>query len=165
MVDGGDFAWKTARLTADRLPQQRRKAELQLKAFTDLGIDGMVPGQADLALGVDWLKAAAAAVDAPLLAANLTCGGSAPFPATRRVTRDGITLGIVGVMSKKDAAPSGCSIDPPIAAVKAGIAALDDHTCEVAFGVPVVAAPYVAVCRVALRRIGMLVAETKEVTP
>jgi len=42
---------------------------------------------------------------------------------------------------------------------------LGNHSCEVAFGVPVVAAPYLAVCRVALRRIGMLVAETKGATP
>lgn len=45
------------------------------------------------------------------------------------------------------------------------IAALGDHSCEVAFGVPVVAAPYVAVCRVALRRIGMLATETRGVSP
>jgi hypothetical protein len=51
-VDAGNFAWKSGQITADRLPQQRRKAELQLDAFALSGIDGVAPGVGDLALGV-----------------------------------------------------------------------------------------------------------------
>jgi hypothetical protein len=36
---------------------------------------------------------------------------------------------------------------------------LDDGRCRVGFGVPVVAAAYLAVCRVALRRIATLAAQ------
>jgi hypothetical protein len=124
-VDAGNFAWKSGQITADRLPQQRRKAELQLDAFALSGIDGVAPGVGDLALGVEWLKAAAAQRDVPLLAANLTCGGQAPFERWRQVERDGISIGLVGLLGDQRKV-EGCAISDPVAAAAEAAAALSD---------------------------------------
>lgn len=51
-----------------------------------------------------------------------------------------------------------------LAATDHVVRALDERRCEVAFGVPVIAAPYLAVCRVALQRIETLATERPGVT-
>ncbi len=53
VVDAGDFAWKSPHISTARLPQQRRKAQLQLEAFGLVGIDGLTPGDGDLVLGAN----------------------------------------------------------------------------------------------------------------
>ncbi|MFT5682682.1 MAG: hypothetical protein ACI8RZ_003606 [Myxococcota bacterium] len=124
-VDAGNFAWKSGKITAERLPQQRRKAELQLDAFALSGIDGVAPGVGDLVLGVEWLKEAASKRAVPLLAANLTCGGEAPFERWREIERDGISIGLVGVLASSRKV-SGCVVSDPVAAMNEAVAALPD---------------------------------------
>ena len=124
-VDAGNFAWKSGRITDERLPQQRRKAELQLDAFALSGIDGVAPGVGDLVLGVDWLKQAAAKRGVPLLSANLTCDDEAPFERWLQVDRDGISIGLVGVLSEKRKV-SGCAVSDPEAALREAAAAMPD---------------------------------------
>ena len=124
-VDAGNFAWKSGQLPAERLAQQRRKAQLQLDAFVLSGIDAVAPGVGDLALGVDWLKAEAAQREVPLLAANLTCGDEQPFERWRLVERDGISVGLVGVFGDKRKI-EGCVTSDPVEAVTAAAAALSE---------------------------------------
>lgn len=124
MVDGGDFAWKSATIPDQRLAQQRRKGQLQLDAFALIGIDGMVPGDGDLALGLDWLTGEVTRTRAPMLAANLTCGGQAPFPSSRRVEKGGVTLGIIGVLGEGLRVPEGCAVSPAQEAVRDAVAEL-----------------------------------------
>jgi hypothetical protein len=86
------------------------------------GIDAVAPGAGDLALGVDALRA----YDLPWVAANLTCGSDAPFPASRAVARagtDGKELGVrfVGVVGPTARVP-GCQVGDPAAAVRGDIA-------------------------------------------
>jgi len=124
-VDAGNFAWKSGAITSERLPQQRRKAELQLDAFALSGIDGVAPGVGDLVLGVEWLKEAAAQRQIPLLVANLTCDDQAPFEGWRRVERGGISVGLVGVLSERRSV-TGCTTSDPIAALEAAARDLSD---------------------------------------
>lgn len=123
-VDGGDFAWTAPQLPERRAAQQRRKAQLLLDAYALSGMDAMVPGDGDLALGVEWLAAEAARTGAPFVAANLTCAGAAPFPATRRVERGGVTLGFVGLLGTSLSVPDGCAVADPVPAAEAAVAAL-----------------------------------------
>ena len=55
VVDAGDLMWKSKSLPKTRLAQQRQKALLQLDIYADGGMDAMVPGEADLALGLPWV--------------------------------------------------------------------------------------------------------------
>ena len=108
-------------IPADRLSQQRRKGQLQLDAFSLVGMDGMVPGDGDLALGPDWLAAEVSRTGVPMLAANLSCGGEAPFAPARTVARDGITLGIVGLLGASVKVPDGCEVADPRTSLEAAL--------------------------------------------
>ena len=108
--------------SAAELEQRRAKAELIARSFTLGGIDAMALGAADWSLGTDWVKALAEANDLPILAANLTCGGTAPYPATKKVEVGGISVGIVGVTTGP---VEGCEVSDPVAAVRAARPSLE----------------------------------------
>ncbi len=119
VLDGGDLIWKTARTSDKRIAQQQRKGQLQLWSLTSAGIDGMVPGQGDLAMGLDWLQDQAREFNAPYTAANLVCNGERPFPASQSAELDGLAITIIGILSEQDTVPKGCSVLPPAPAVTA----------------------------------------------
>jgi 2',3'-cyclic-nucleotide 2'-phosphodiesterase (5'-nucleotidase family) len=104
VVDAGDLAWKTETIAANRLDQQRAKAALQFKAYALAGIDAMVPGDGDMALGLDWLAEQATQHSLPYVAANLVCEGLA-MPSSRIVERDGVRIGFIGVVGPGQAGP------------------------------------------------------------
>ena len=110
-------------IPAPNVPQQQLKGELIAKSMALGGIDAMTPGEGDLALGVDWYLALVKAQNLPVISANLTCGGVAPFPAMRKVERGGVSLGFTAVIAP-ELAPSGCEASDPTQAVKAAITAL-----------------------------------------
>jgi len=111
--------WRASRLSDSRLAQQQRKGKLQLESLTARGIDAMVPGAGDLALGLGWLQEQAVAAKVPYVAANLTCGEVRPFPALRTVDKSGVKVAIIGVLSPNDSVPEGCAVGDPEEAVKA----------------------------------------------
>ena len=100
MVDGGDLGWKSHKVPKVRKEQQRLKAVLQNKSYALSGIDAMVPGEGDIALGWKWLKKQTERHELPMIAANLSCEGAALFPPSRVVERGGVRLGFVGVLGE-----------------------------------------------------------------
>ena len=96
-------------------PQQQIKAKLIADAFLLTGVDAVLPGAGDLALGLDFVKG----LPLPWVAANLDCGGENPFPASRVVTREGMRVAFIGVAGKTS---KGCTATDPIPAVRAAIA-------------------------------------------
>ncbi len=120
MVDAGDLTWKRAQIEPNRVLQQQRKGELQHASVALTGIDAMVPGEADLALGLPWLTAQATRHALPFVAANLTCDGVAPFPASRTVSRGGVEIGFVGVIDP-DLVSGTCAASDPKQAVRAAV--------------------------------------------
>ena len=137
MVDGGDLGWKSHKLPKAKKEQQRLKAVLQYKAYALSGVDAMVPGDGDIALGWKWLKGQAERYEMPLVAANLSCGGEAPFPASRVVQRDGVTLGFIGVLGD-NLRTAKCSVSDPTEAARAAVASLGevDQVVVLAHGAP-----------------------------
>jgi len=136
-VDGGDLSWKSARLPKVRKEQQRKKAALQHESYALSGIDAMVPGEGDISLGWKWLKRQVERHELPMVAANLTCGGSAPFPATRVVERDGVRLGFVGVLGT-GLIKESCQVSDPEAALKSALESMGevDQVVVLAHGKP-----------------------------
>lgn len=126
MLDGGDLMWRSTRLSDRRLAQQQIKGKLQLSSLTERGIDAMVPGAGDLALGLGWLTDMASATGAPYAAANLTCDGTAPFPATRAIDIDGLKVVVAGVLATTDQVPEGCEVSEPEQALTAALAPITD---------------------------------------
>lgn len=115
-------------MPAARLPQQRRKAELQLAAFGKGGMDALLPGDGDLALGAAWLQAAAAQAGVPLVLANVQCEGAAPFAPAAVVERGGVKTVVVGLMAERARLPRGCvasKAQPALEAVLASAGAVD----------------------------------------
>lgn len=122
MVDAGNLYWKSGRLTSQERPQQLEKARLLAASVSASGIDAMLLAQGDLALGVDTVRSLAQEFSLPYVATNLDCGGG--FLATERViTRDGMTVGVLGVVNDKLTWP-GCTVSDPQAALRAGLARL-----------------------------------------
>ncbi len=87
-------------------------------------MDALVPGPGDLALGPAWLMGAAEAAGVPLVAANLSCTGAPALPGARVVERDGLRLGIVGVLDPDAPVHPSCSVAPPGPAAAAALEAL-----------------------------------------
>lgn len=93
----------------------------------------MLPGAGDLALGFATVRELVAAHDLPYVAANLECDRTHPFPASRRVTRGGVDVAIVGVVGNaiKD---DSCRATEPVAALKAAVEGLDADVIVVLSG-------------------------------
>ncbi len=121
MVDAGDFAWKSPRVPAQRLPQQQRKAKLQLDAFGMVGMDALTPGDGDLALGPGWLAARAAEAGVPLVLSNVSCDG-AELPRAVRVRKGEVDVVVVGILGPSLRVPAGCSVTPPAEALRDALA-------------------------------------------
>lgn len=128
VVDAGDLTWKSTSLSEIRIEQQRTKAALQFDVYASGGIDAMVPGEADLALGVEWLSAAASKYELPYVAANLRCKGWT-LPPGRVVERDGVRVAFIGVVGPKNSGTCGASSTVP--AVSAAVKALGDADVHV----------------------------------
>jgi predicted CXXCH cytochrome family protein len=101
--------------------QLRLKAELVADAWKIAGIDAVALGARDWTLGSDWLRDLAARDELPVLAANLKCGGEAPFPASKVLEAGGKRIGVIGLTN---GAPDGCEVSDPLVATAAAIAAL-----------------------------------------
>lgn len=118
MVDGGDLLWSSIRLPEPKVEEAKVKAELIAESLALAGIDAMVPGKNDFALGMERLKDYQQRLKLPYVAANLVCDGKAPFEATRVVERDGWRVTFVGVVPEGDEI-EGCVASEPFAALKA----------------------------------------------
>jgi predicted CXXCH cytochrome family protein len=125
VADGGDLGWKSHTLPKAKREQQRLKAELQLKAYALSGLDAMVPGEGDLALGWRWLVRQVAQHEIPMIASNLSCGGEVLFPPSRVVQREGVSIGFVGVLGE-GMAPKPCTLADPVSSVKAAVEAMGE---------------------------------------
>lgn len=76
----------------------------------DAGLDGMALGEHDWWLGADFVRALVEQRELPVLAANLSCGASRPFPAGRVVERGGQRIALVGITTGEVA---GCVVEDP----------------------------------------------------
>lgn len=126
VVDAGDLGWKASKLSSAVARQQRYKLDLQLHAFAIAGIDAWTPGEGDLALGIDAVRTTAAAHDVPVVAANLRCEGTVPFPSGTVVQRGGVRVGFVGLIEPDllGSGLDGCSAQPVLPALRSALAEL-----------------------------------------
>ena len=123
-VDAGNWSWRNADIALPQREQQRVKGELVAGSFSATGLDAALAGIGDLALGLDWLSGLSSRSQLPLLNANLRCGESEPFPGSKKVERDGVTVGIIGVIGVGKRVPEGCSLGAPIEAIQEELALL-----------------------------------------
>jgi hypothetical protein len=123
VVDGGDsLAPQQSKL--DRggdLAQRRAKAELIADAYRDGGLDAMALGESDWALGAPFVRELVRSRDLPIVAANLTCGGVAPWPGGRVVSAGSWRIGVVGVTLGE---VEGCEVGEPVPALARAVAEL-----------------------------------------
>ena len=123
VVDAGNLAYGDGAMSVDRLPQQREKARILLDGWKLGGVDAMVPGEGDLALGIEWLKAEVRARELPMIAANLHCEGKEPFPGGVRVQAGEISIAVIGVLGQGTEVGS-CMLSDPIEGLSSALAAL-----------------------------------------
>lgn len=131
VVDAGDSLMVAPKTAMDErsLTQRQLKATLIADSFALAEIDAMALGAMDWTLGGDWVRALVRDKELPVLAANLTCGGEAPFPASRVVERAGRRFGIIGVTAGE---VEGCEVGDPIPAIRSALDALGEVDVSVA---------------------------------
>ena len=95
--------------------QRRIKARLIAESWAIGGMDAMALGEADWQLGTDFVREIVADSSLPLLAANLVCGGSKPYPSAKVVDLEGMRIGIIGVTVGQI---EGCETTDPVAAIR-----------------------------------------------
>ncbi len=120
VVDAGNLYAGKAVLRAEDQAQQVEKARLQAAAYALAGVDAMLPGAGDLALGLPTVRELATTHALPYVAANLECERERPFPASLRVERGGYSFLFVGVVGNTIKEPT-CRATEPIAAVRAAL--------------------------------------------
>ena len=108
---------------------QLARADVVAQAFQLGGIDAMALSADDWKLGKAALLTTVQARSLPVLAANLTCGGEAPFAASLVVTRGERRIGIVGIT---DGEVPGCRVSKPGPALQAAVQGLGDVDVVVA---------------------------------
>ena len=121
VVDAGDLMWKSKTLTTSRMAQQRVKGRLQLEALALGGVDAMVLGDADLALGLDWIGQQVRDLELPYVATNFSCAG-VEMPAYRRVEVGELRVGVLGVMGREQAGV--CTFKAVVPAVNQALTAM-----------------------------------------
>lgn len=119
VVDGGDLFWKSRVIRERDLSQRRLKAQTQAELLAEQGMDAMVPGDGDLALGID--EYVAMTQEMPVLAGNLSCG-THTWPLTRVVPVGGKKVGVIGVTGEIH--PACTLTQDPVEAVQAGVTQL-----------------------------------------
>ncbi|MDP2304592.1 MAG: multiheme c-type cytochrome [Pseudomonadota bacterium] len=122
VVDAGNLFAGKAVIRAEERDQQVAKARLLAQAYALAGVDAMLPGAGDLALGLPTVRELATAHTLPYVAANLECGGERPFPAYLHFERGGQSFTVVGVMGNSQKEPT-CHVTEPAAAVRAALEA------------------------------------------
>lgn len=106
---------------AGDMEQRQIKAELIAGAFAASQTDAISLGATDWALGVDYVRKLVTEHDLPVLAANLTCGGEAPYPGSKVVEAGGKRIGIVGVT---DGEVEGCELGDTVEALQRAVSEL-----------------------------------------
>lgn len=87
------------------------------------GLDAMAIGGHDWKLGARWVVDHLVQAQAPVLAANLWCGGQQPFPGEKVVTVGGKRLAFVGLALGEPG--DDCEIRDPVSALDNALAGLD----------------------------------------
>jgi len=110
VVDGGNaLLVREAKPGRPGWDQEVVKAEIVAEGYAAGGIDAMAVGDRDWDLGLPKVLALRDAYGLPILAANLSCGGKRPFPASKMVEVGGRRVGIVGFTSGE---VPGCVVEP-----------------------------------------------------
>jgi 2',3'-cyclic-nucleotide 2'-phosphodiesterase (5'-nucleotidase family) len=99
------------------------------------GIDAVGLGPSDLALGWTDLHRILTAHELPVVADNLTCDGAKPFPASKVVTRGGVTVGFVGAyVGTLPPEAATCTVEDPQLSTASAVSALQQVDVVVALG-------------------------------
>jgi len=125
VIDAGDSLMGLGKTAHDdrSMTQRQVKATLIADGLAVSEIDAMALGAADWKLGSDWLRRLVAEKQLPVLAANLRCGGDAPYPASKIVERGGRRFGVIGITLGE---VEGCEVGDPVPALRAALDALGE---------------------------------------
>jgi 2',3'-cyclic-nucleotide 2'-phosphodiesterase (5'-nucleotidase family) len=119
---------------------QKNMAEVMMRAYGAMGMDGVTPGKAELSLGYAWLKAQGKTQGVDWLCANLRGPRGKRLGVPRKLVQTGgVKLGLTGVVDLATAQPEvqkklkelGFRTTSPEAAVKAQLRALKREGAEV----------------------------------
>jgi hypothetical protein len=134
VLDSGDLLARDGRLSDGAREAAEIKGDLILRSYAYSGIDGMTPGDGDLALGLDWLVTKAGEHQLPYVCANLQReDGSAPFEPWRVVEKGEMKIGLFGVTGGI-ASCEGCAVTDAVAAATAAVADLQGEGCHQIIG-------------------------------
>lgn len=88
------------------------------------GLDALLPGPYEYALGVERLKAIAKAAKFGFVATNVTENKKEIFPSSLVLNKGDLKIGILGIVSPKGKFPKGVEVENPKAAITRALAGL-----------------------------------------
>ncbi len=90
-------------------------ADLQAKAYSDVGYDVIHNGYVDYALGLEYLKELQRNYDLPFMSSNvLDKNGNSPFPTYRIIESGGKRVLVTGVIAKPPALNESITLSDPV---------------------------------------------------
>ena len=110
VVEAGNFAAKTPKVSQGSLPQQRIKAKLQMEAFALSQTDVIGVGEKDLGVGVDWFFTEALRYELPIIASNLECE-TGTLAKKKEFIVDGLHIHFYSLINATQKI-AGCTISP-----------------------------------------------------
>jgi 2',3'-cyclic-nucleotide 2'-phosphodiesterase (5'-nucleotidase family) len=143
-VDAGDSLLPKIVLGPGEPPpdpgEVERRARLLATGLGRLHLDGLVPGETDLQLGLRRYKDLVQKNHLPVLAANLVdAKGKRPFDAHRLIKVGDVTVGLFGVLTAgaddaRTLAEAKLTLTDPVAAAQAAIALLREKGATIVIG-------------------------------
>jgi len=108
-------------LVTDGAAKSPEAFEKKAKALAEMlgvnGLDALLPGPYEFALGVERLKKLTASLKFPLVLSNATEAKKEIFPASVIVSKGNLKIAILGVVSPKGKFPKGVVVEAPKAAI------------------------------------------------
>lgn len=123
VVDVGGSLLAPGALRDEGAPQNRIKARLIAESLGASRLDVMTLASTDWELGPETVLSWTKELDLPVIAANLKCGDTAPFPAYKIVESGGKRLGFVGITGGQI---DGCVLYNAVTSVEEAITAMGE---------------------------------------
>jgi 2',3'-cyclic-nucleotide 2'-phosphodiesterase (5'-nucleotidase family) len=134
-VDAGDFLYEAKDFPESLAERSKIQAQALIRAHERMGLDVIVPGEKDLALGLPMLRNLFEKSKTKILAANLRWEGKAMFPGSavfelKTGAAKGTRIAVIGLVGESVGYPSPLTVESRIAAFEREKAALEgkfDH--------------------------------------
>jgi 2',3'-cyclic-nucleotide 2'-phosphodiesterase (5'-nucleotidase family) len=132
-VDAGDFLFESKDFPESLAEKWKIRARALVRAHDRMGLEVLIPGEKDFALGLPAFRDLVDKTKIKVLAANLRVDGKPVFPGSavfekKAASGKVVRIGVIGIVGEAIAYPSPLVVEPVLAAFEREKAALAGKT-------------------------------------